>query len=549
MARLRLRLTPLAAALTLAGALHPALAADVKFTPRVELRETYTDNVHLATIGLEQPDVVTELKPGFALELNGRRLKGHADYTLDYLRYRDRKTDKDKLHSFFGEVGLEAVDDWLFVEAKGNVGQVLIDPFGTYAIGENAINLSANRAEIRSYSVTPYVRHDIGDFARGEVRYAHESVSSDADRMSNTQTDRKTLVLSSGPAFHNVGWGLLLNDETIDFASVGKVGITTALGVLKYNVSRQFALTSTLGHEKYGYLAVDNRSSGAFWTVGFGWRPSVRTLLDFSVGHRFYGTTASLNFNHSSRRTAWQVSYNEDITTTQQQFAVGARNTTLNTAAFIDRLWTTLIPDVNARQAAVLAFIRESGLPATLTAGANSFANTLWLCTTLKRVHVDARSASARQEITQPGIALSHRITKDAKPPPFQLRALRSPILRTSSSAASRSSHKQGRAMAYLDYGLSQGEGFIVITGEVGAGKTTLVRNLFRKLPNRTSSPVHIVNTHLDSDDTCAWWPASACRTNVASKTDLLTRLEELPAARSTARASAPCWSSTRRRT
>jgi uncharacterized protein (PEP-CTERM system associated) len=486
MARLRLRLTPLAAALTLAGALHPALAADVKFTPRVELRETYTDNVHLATIGLEQPDVVTELKPGFALELNGRRLKGHADYTLDYLRYRDRKTDKDKLHSFFGEVGLEAVDDWLFVEAKGNVGQVLIDPFGTYAIGENAINLSANRAEIRSYSVTPYVRHDIGDFARGEVRYAHESVSSDADRMSNTQTDRKTLVLSSGPAFHNVGWGLLLNDETIDFASVGKVGITTALGVLKYNVSRQFALTSTLGHEKYGYLAVDNRSSGAFWTVGFGWRPSVRTLLDFSVGHRFYGTTASLNFNHSSRRTAWQVSYNEDITTTQQQFAVGARNTTLNTAAFIDRLWTTLIPDVNARQAAVLAFIRESGLPATLTAGANSFANTfflqkalqasvairgrgsnmlmlnafnslkrstgsvdldvalfgaggtlddrremrqagiqaLWLYAlsprttlTLSGSHVDARSASARQEIVvhNQRIALSHRITKDVR--------------------------------------------------------------------------------------------------------------------------------------
>ena len=38
------------------------------------------------------------------------------------------------------------------------------------------------------------------------------------------------------------------------------------------------------------------------------------------------------------------------------------------------------------------------------------------------------------------------------------------------------------RATAYLDYGVSRGEGFIVITGEIGAGKTTLVRNLFRKL-------------------------------------------------------------------
>lgn len=58
------------------------------------------------------------------------------------------------------------------------------------------------------------------------------------------------------------------------------------------------------------------------------------------------------------------------------------------------------------------------------------------------------------------------------------------------------------RAMAYLEYGLSQGEGFIVITGEVGAGKTTLVRNLFRKLESEKILAAQIVNTHLDSDDT-----------------------------------------------
>ena len=83
------------------------------------------------------------------------------------------------------------------------------------------------------------------------------------------------------------------------------------------------------------------------------------------------------------------------------------------------------------------------------------------------------------------------------------------------------------RAMAYLDYGLSQGEGFIVITGEVGAGKTTLVRNLLNNLPSGQFIPAHIVNTHLDSDDTLRM-VASAfglAYENV-SKADLLTRLE-----------------------
>ena len=57
------------------------------------------------------------------------------------------------------------------------------------------------------------------------------------------------------------------------------------------------------------------------------------------------------------------------------------------------------------------------------------------------------------------------------------------------------------RAMAYLEYGLHQGEGFIVITGEVGAGKTTLVRNLLRRIPAETIVPAQIVSTQVTADD------------------------------------------------
>jgi general secretion pathway protein A len=84
------------------------------------------------------------------------------------------------------------------------------------------------------------------------------------------------------------------------------------------------------------------------------------------------------------------------------------------------------------------------------------------------------------------------------------------------------------RAMSYLEYGLSQGEGFIVITGEVGAGKTTLVRNLFRKLETNRIIAAQIVNTHLNSDDVLRSVVAAfGLPFDDPSKTSLLARLEQ----------------------
>ena len=57
------------------------------------------------------------------------------------------------------------------------------------------------------------------------------------------------------------------------------------------------------------------------------------------------------------------------------------------------------------------------------------------------------------------------------------------------------------RAMAYLRYGLEQGEGFIVITGGIGTGKTTLVRNLFDELSETDVMAAQLVTTQVEADD------------------------------------------------
>jgi len=93
-------------------------------------------------------------------------------------------------------------------------------------------------------------------------------------------------------------------------------------------------------------------------------------------------------------------------------------------------------------------------------------------------------------------------------------------------------SHK--RAMSYLMYGFEQGEGFVMITGAVGTGKTLLLQKLFEDLAHRNVTIANIASANLDSDDVL---PAVASELNLPfegrSKEALLHDLKQHLVARS----------------
>jgi putative secretion ATPase (PEP-CTERM system associated) len=57
------------------------------------------------------------------------------------------------------------------------------------------------------------------------------------------------------------------------------------------------------------------------------------------------------------------------------------------------------------------------------------------------------------------------------------------------------------KALSYLGYGLAQGEGFIVITGEIGAGKSTLAAHLLATIDRQRLTAAQIVTSKLDGGE------------------------------------------------
>jgi general secretion pathway protein A len=78
------------------------------------------------------------------------------------------------------------------------------------------------------------------------------------------------------------------------------------------------------------------------------------------------------------------------------------------------------------------------------------------------------------------------------KEPPFQLNP---------DPAFYFDSRGHSNALAYLKFGVYQGEGFIVVTGDIGAGKTTLVRTMLAGLESEDIVAAQVVSTQLDPSE------------------------------------------------
>ncbi len=349
----------------LAGA--PVSAAKWNIVPTLSVDETYTDNLRLGSAGAARSDWVTQIKPAIAINASGSRLRINAAYSPQFL-YRANEGGSDVVHALNAGADAELAPRLAFLEARATISQQDVSLLGPQS--DSNVNVTGNRATVRTFSASPYLRHDFAQDARAEARLTFSTVGSDAasNSASDSRSSRLGLRLTSGPAFKLLTWNLGYEQESIVQAQGPRTDtekLTMGAGRL---ITPNLRLLGNIGYENFDYPVAGAPSGGARWNLGAEWTPTPRTRLAATTGRRNTDPSYSLAFSHRTRLTIWSADYSEDLTTSRTQALIP---TEVNTATLLDGLFLTSFPDPVARQKAVQDFIVQRGLPQTQTVPLN----------------------------------------------------------------------------------------------------------------------------------------------------------------------------------
>jgi uncharacterized protein (PEP-CTERM system associated) len=371
------RRSGLAAAVGLAAlAMAQPSRADWQVTPRLTVRETYTDNVLLQPKEQARSQFVTEASPGLAVAHTGPRLELTGAYSKQFYKYADEDVGgangaNNSQQQLTASMHAKLLEESLFLDSSASISQQGTSAFGPVPTASNGYAPGLTN-EVKVYRISPYLVQRFGSVARAEVRYSRDRVSTDNVNFGTSNSDTLTVNLASGQSARQLGWGLYYSRQNVsDTLAQGSSSENLSLSG-QYRYSNQLSLSVNAGYDKYDYNSLGGRTKGKSWSVGGVWRPSERTSVQGSLGKRYFGDSYSLVAMHRTRASVWSVNYSDAVTTTRSQFTLPSAVDTFN---LIDQMFQSAIPDAAARRQAVLAYIQQAGLPPSLANSINYLSN------------------------------------------------------------------------------------------------------------------------------------------------------------------------------
>ena len=285
-------------------------APDVRglaIVPHISISETYTDNYRLAAEN-EQSELITQVSPGLRLSSNFGRIKGFVDYSLASIAYARNSASNNFQNSLLASMNAEAVENWAYLDINGSVSQQSVSAFGTRSVDSQLVD--ANRAEVSTFSVSPYVRGRLADVANYEVRLVHTASNSDVSNASDSTTTSGQMQISGNR--RALGWSANASRQVVDFSASRQTENDRLNGALSYAVIPELVLSVRGGREFTNVTSVDKRSSSTSG-LGLAWTPTDRTTISADRERRFFGNSHTISFRHRMPRSAWTFSSSRGI--------------------------------------------------------------------------------------------------------------------------------------------------------------------------------------------------------------------------------------------
>jgi uncharacterized protein (PEP-CTERM system associated) len=295
--------------LVLAGTSAAAHAGDWTIVPSIVVNETLTNNVFLSGTN-PTSDSVTGIAPGISIDGKGDRASLRLNYVITQYLYA-RETQENNHQSALRATGtLEAIEDWLFIDATGTISQQYLSAFG--AVSPSSANVDRNRTETSSYSLSPYLKGRLLGWADYRLRYQAATTSSQSNLAPNLDTRTWSGGVNGSTRWNHITWALDASDQKSDYET-GRDYQASNYGVtLAYRFSPQFQASLIGGRESNDYVSLDQQTN---YTRGFGfdWTPSQRTQLTAIVKNRFFGTGWDVNFSHRRPRSMISFRSSKDV--------------------------------------------------------------------------------------------------------------------------------------------------------------------------------------------------------------------------------------------
>jgi uncharacterized protein (PEP-CTERM system associated) len=357
-------MTPVALAtwLLLAGA-SGAWAQSNRITPSFNATSTYSDNLGRSS-NVRDRQFITQLSPGISWFSRSGRVQGSASYALTANYYSRQSEAKSFQNNLSAQLTAEAIENFAFVDASASVGQTAISAFGTQAVG-NGFQADANRTEVRSASISPYVRGQVGGAVDYQLRYSASATSAPDSPQSDSTSQVASLSLSSANTGAMFGWGLSATSQETKFDGAEASRTDRVIGTLTAQPVYGLQLGLNGGQESTN--VVGERRTYDNWGYSVRWQPTPRTDFSLNSDRRYFGNSHAVTLSHRLRRSTFRYTDSRGTTGGSNPTGVGQPVTLF---MVFDQLFTATQPDPDLRRQEVLNFIAGLGRdPGELVSG------------------------------------------------------------------------------------------------------------------------------------------------------------------------------------